>query len=183
MRSTIPPEQALTLAVHCGMSVGRGYCSLVGISSHLARLRAVIGHELILVPSVSVIVFDDQGRLLLVRHAGDRDGWAVPGGAVDIGESPARAAVREIREETGLRIGLLRLLEVLGGADYEVTYPNGDRVAYVTAVYQAAVAGGAPVPDHDEISELDWFSPPQLAGVDLNRFTRALLRATGHLAG
>jgi ADP-ribose pyrophosphatase YjhB (NUDIX family) len=141
----------------------------------------MIGHELVLLPSVSVIVVDDQARLLLVRHAGHQDGWAVPGGAVDIGESPAQAAVREIREETGVEINQLRLLDVLGGADYEVTYANGDRVAYVTAVYQAGVAGGTPVADDEEISELGWFTPPQLASVDLNRFTRALLEATGYL--
>ncbi|MEV6600114.1 NUDIX domain-containing protein [Actinoplanes sp. NPDC051346] len=154
----------------------------MGISPHLARLRSMIGHELILLPSVSVIVVDEQARLLLVRHAGQRDGWAVPGGAVDVGESPAQAAVREIREETGLHINRLRLLDTLGGPDYEVTYPNGDRVAYVTAVYQAGIAGGAPVPDHEEISELDWFAPAQLPGVDLNPFTRALLRTTGYLS-
>ncbi|WP_245716180.1 NUDIX domain-containing protein [Micromonospora humi] len=153
------------------------------MSSHLARLRAVIGHELIQMPSVSVVIVDDHARLLLVRHAGHRDGWAVPGGAVELGESPADAAVREIREEIGIRIGKLRLLDVLGGADYEVTYPNGDRVAYVTAVYQAGIADGTPAADLDEISELGWFTPAQLPGVGLNRFTRALLRATGHLTG
>ncbi|WP_436536432.1 NUDIX domain-containing protein [Actinoplanes sp. HUAS TT8] len=153
----------------------------MAMSPHLARLRALIGHEQILLPSVSVIVTDDRGRLLLVRHSGDHDGWAVPGGAVDLGESPARAAAREILEETGIRIGEPRLLDVLGGADYEVTYPNGDRVAYVTAVYRADVADGTPAPDREEISELGWFAPQQLP--DLNRFTAALLRATGHLAG
>ncbi|MCZ7436849.1 hypothetical protein O7598_10635 [Micromonospora sp. WMMC241] len=45
---------------------------------HLARLRARIGHELIQMPSVSVVVVDDHARILLVRHAG----WAVPGDAV-----------------------------------------------------------------------------------------------------
>nr|WP_225853112.1 NUDIX domain-containing protein [Micromonospora sp. AMSO1212t] len=97
-------------------------------------------------PSVSVVVVDDRARILLVRHAEDGNGWAVPGGAVDIGESPAQAAVREIREEIGVRISRPRLLDVLGGPDYEVTYPNGDRVAYVTAVYQAIIADGEPVP-------------------------------------
>ncbi len=53
----------------------------MGISSYLARLRLMIGHELVLLPSVSVIVVDQQARLLVVRHAGQRDGWAVPGGA------------------------------------------------------------------------------------------------------
>ena len=154
----------------------------MAMSSHLARLRAMIGHELIQLPSVSVLVVDDHARLLLVRHAGSPDGWAVPGGAVDVGESPAQAAIREIREETGIQISEPRLLDVLGGADYEVTYPNGDRVAYVTAVYQAGIKDGTPAPDHDEISELGWFTPPQLPGVELNRFARALLRTTGHLA-
>ncbi|BCY09783.1 NUDIX domain-containing protein [Actinoplanes sp. L3-i22] len=153
----------------------------MGISAHLARLRTMIGHELIQLPSVAVVVVDGHGRLLLVRHAGHREGWAVPGGAVEIGESPVQAAAREIHEETGLRIGEPRLLDVLGGADFEVTYPNGDRVAYVTAVYQAGVAGGTPAPDQEEISELGWFAPLQLAEIELNRFARALLRATGHL--
>ncbi|WP_045741150.1 NUDIX domain-containing protein [Actinoplanes rectilineatus] len=153
----------------------------MGISAHLARLRAMIGHELILLPSVSVLVRDGDGRLMLVRHTGKQDGWAVPGGAVDLGESPAQAAVREIREETGLRIHRLRLLDVLGGADYEVTYANGDRAAYVTAVFEAAVAGGTPAPDREEISELRWFAPQRLPAIGLNRFSRALLQATGHL--
>ncbi|AEV84201.1 NUDIX hydrolase [Actinoplanes sp. SE50] len=153
----------------------------MGISPYLARLRAMIGHELIQLPSVSVLVVDDRDRILLVRHAGDADGWAVPGGAVDIGESPAAAAVREIREETGIVIGPPRLLEVLGGDDFEVRYPNGDRVAYVTAVYRAEVAAGTPVPDREEISEVGWFAVRELDGVDLNRFARALLLATGHL--
>ncbi|WP_239117908.1 NUDIX domain-containing protein [Paractinoplanes ferrugineus] len=152
------------------------------MSAHLARLRALVGHELIQLPSVSVIVVDDEERLLLVRHTGDLAGWAVPGGAVDLGETPARAAVREISEETGLRVGGLRLLDVLGGADYEVIYPNGDRVAYVTAVYEARVVGGTAEPDLAEVSELGWFARAELAVVDLNRFAGALLRATGHLA-
>ncbi|MET7833760.1 NUDIX domain-containing protein [Micromonospora sediminicola] len=104
----------------------------MAMSPYLARLRAVIGHELIQMPSVSVVVVDDDARILLVRHAGHHDGWAVPGGAVDVGESPVEAAVREIREE---------------------------------------------------ISELRWFAPDELPGVQLSRFTKALLRATGHLAG
>jgi ADP-ribose pyrophosphatase YjhB (NUDIX family) len=96
----------------------------VGISAHIARLRAVAGHELLLLPSASVLPIDADGRLLLVRHAGHHDGWGVLGGAVEIGESPAGAAVREAREEIGADVRLVRLLNVLGGPDYEVTYPE-----------------------------------------------------------
>jgi hypothetical protein len=54
---------------------------------------------------------------------------------------------------------------VLGGPDYEVTYPNGDRVAYVTAVYEARIVDGMPTAGDRELS----------------RFARALLRDTGRL--
>jgi 8-oxo-dGTP pyrophosphatase MutT (NUDIX family) len=153
----------------------------VGIAAHIARLRAVVGHELLLLPSVSVLPVDEAGRVLLVRHAGHDDGWGVLGGAVDVGESPAAAAVREAREEIGVGIRLVRLLDVLGGPDYEVSYPNGDRVAYVTAVYEARVVEGSPAVSDGELSELAWFGPGDLAGLRLSGFARALLDATGRL--
>ncbi len=153
----------------------------MGIAAHIARLRAVVGHELLLLPSVSVLPVDEAGRVLLVRHAGHDNGWDVLGGAVDMGESPATAAAREAREEIGVDVQLVRLLDVLGGPDYEVSYPNGDRVAYVTAVYEAQVVGGSPVISDDELSELAWFGTGELPGLELSRFARALLTATGRL--
>jgi len=154
----------------------------VAISAHIARLRAAVGHDLLLLPSVSVLPVDPDGRLLLVQQAGHHDGWAVLGGAVDPGESPAEAAVRETREEIGVDVRLVRLLDVLGGPDYEVIYPNGDRTAYVTSVYEAAILDGSPaVRDDDELSDVAWFAPGELAGLELSRFARALLSATGYL--
>ena len=153
----------------------------MAIPAHIARLRAVVGHDLLLLPSVSVIPVAEDGRLLLVRHAGHHDGWAVLGGAVEIGESPAEAAIRETREEIGVEVRLVRLLDILGGPEYEVRYPNGDRTAYVTAVYEAAIIAGSPDPSDDELSAVAWFAPGQLAGLALNPLTRALLSATGYL--
>ena len=153
----------------------------MGISAYIARLRAAVGHDLLLLPSVSVLPVDEAGRLLLVRHAGHHDGWAVLGGAVEIGESPAQTAVRETREEIGVDIRLVRLLDVLGGPEYEVRYPNGDQVAYVTTVYEATIADGSPGPCDDELSDVAWFAPGQLAGLELSPFTYALLSATGYL--
>lgn len=153
----------------------------MGIAAHIARLRDVVGHELLLLPSVSVLLSDEAGRVLLVRHAGHDDGWGILGGAVEPGESPAEAAVREAREEIAVDVRLVRLLDVLGGPDYEVTYPNGDRVAYVTAVYEARVMAGSPVVSDGELSDLAWFGTRDLPGLELSGFARALLSATGRL--
>ncbi len=60
---------------------------------------------------VDAAVFDEQGRILLIQRA-DNSLWAMPGGAADVGESPAEGAVREAWEETGLRVRPLRLLGV-----------------------------------------------------------------------
>lgn len=142
----------------------------MGISAHIARLRAAVGHDLLLLPSVSVLPVDEAGRLLLVRHAGHHDGWGVLGGAVEVGESPAQAAVGETRKEIGVLIRPVRLLDVLGGPEYEVRYPNGDRAAYVTAVYEAAITEGSPAACDDELSHVAWFTPAQLPALDLSRF-------------
>jgi len=54
-----------------------------------------------MVPSVNVVVIDNDGRILMIRRT-DNDNWAVPGGAIDLGESMVDAAVRETIEETGI---------------------------------------------------------------------------------
>jgi 8-oxo-dGTP pyrophosphatase MutT (NUDIX family) len=54
------------------------------------------------VSAMNVIVVEDQGRLLMIRRP-DTGNWAVPGGAVDLGELVAQAAVRETLEETGIQ--------------------------------------------------------------------------------
>ena len=141
----------------------------------------MVGHELLLLPSVSVLPVDEAGRILLVRHAGQGDEWGTVGGAVEPGESPAAAAIREAREEISAGVELVRLLDVLGGPDYEVCYPNGDRAAYVTAVYEGRISAGTPAPGDGELSAVAWFAPEDLPDLALSRFARALLTATGHL--
>ena len=61
--------------------------------------------------------------ILMVQHREpSRSYWTLPGGGVEAGETPAEAAVREVREETGLRVRTVRLL-------WEGTYGNGHRTS------------------------------------------------------
>src|ERR1700753_1855545 len=153
----------------------------MGIAPHIARLPDVVAHEMVLLPCVSVLPLEEGGRVLLAWHAGHSDGWGTVGGAVDPGESPAEAAVREAREEIGVEIRLGRLLDVLGGPDYEVTYPNGDRGAYATAAYEASIVEGVPAPADGELSDVAWFTREELRTAPLSRLARALLTSTGYL--
>jgi len=145
----------------------------LAISPYLARLRRVIGHELLLVASVAVIPRDASGRILLVRSR-ETGRWQTIGGAVEPDEAPAEAARREALEETGVT---LELVAVLGGPQYRVTYPNGDQVAYVVSVFDARISAGEPDPDGEEISEVAWRKSSELDAVDLDELNRALLKA------
>jgi ADP-ribose pyrophosphatase YjhB (NUDIX family) len=60
---------------------------------------------------VDTAVLDPLGQLLLIQRADDTL-WALPGGACDVGESPATAAAREVREETGYEVEITHLLGV-----------------------------------------------------------------------
>lgn len=64
-------------------------------------------------PKVDVrgVVFDADGRLLLVREASDGL-WTLPGGWADVNESPATATTREVREESGFETRAVKLLAV-----------------------------------------------------------------------
>jgi ADP-ribose pyrophosphatase YjhB (NUDIX family) len=148
------------------------------MSPHIRRLRQLVGHELLVLPSAGVIPRDDGGRILLVRLV-DTDQWAVIGGAVEPDESPRRAAVREAQEEAGVDVALGDILGVVGGPEFRITYPNGDQTSYVSTIFAATVVGGTPRPDGDETSAVAWWPADRLPVADMSGFTRALLRAVG----
>jgi 8-oxo-dGTP pyrophosphatase MutT (NUDIX family) len=150
----------------------------MGIAAHVKRLRDLVGHELLVLPSAAVVPRHDDGRILLVRLI-DTGQWAVIGGAIEPDESPQQAAVREAEEEAGVRLSLGPILGVIGGPEYRVTYPNGDQTAYVSTVFDATVIGGSPRPDGDETSAVQWWPRHQLPYDEMSSFTRALLRAVG----
>ena len=156
------------------------YRLTMAMSEYVRLLRELIGKQLLLMPSVSVLVQDDDDRLLLVRHA-DSGLWGLVGGAVEIDERPDEAAIRETQEETGLLVELTSLVTALGGPGFRVTYPNGDETAYVTTVYEARPVGGAERADGDEVLELGWFRRKELVAIDLGAIAQATLHELGWL--
>ena len=131
------------------------------MSPYLRGIRERIGHDLILLPAVSVFVWDDGGRLLLVRGA-DSGTWQMVGGIVEPDETPADAATREALEETGLAVRVTGIRGVIGGPRFRHTYANGDRVAFVSTMFDARIVSGEPRPDHDETTEVAWLTSDEL---------------------
>jgi ADP-ribose pyrophosphatase YjhB (NUDIX family) len=90
-------------------------------------LRAQVGHQLIYLVYTTTLVFDGEGRILVQRRY-DFDWLGLPGGALEVNEGLRAGAVRETFEETGLRVAVERLVGVFSHPDYNLLYPNGDRV-------------------------------------------------------
>lgn len=127
------------------------------ISQYVDHLRAKIGHDLLLLPGVTAVVINDGGEILLQLRR-DTDAWAPPSGGVEPGETVAESAIREVREETGIDILPQAVVAVLSGAEYNVTYANGDQLATVTTVFRCRPLNAArPRVNDDESRDIRFF--------------------------
>ncbi|MDF2265190.1 NUDIX domain-containing protein [Streptomyces coacervatus] len=125
----------------------------------IREIRASAGHQLLWLPGVSAVVFDGEGRVLLGQRA-DNHRWALISGIPDPGEQPAAAVVREVREETGVRVAVERLIAVRSGR--EVTYPNGDTCQFMDLCFRCRVIDGEARVNDDESLAVGWFALDEL---------------------
>jgi ADP-ribose pyrophosphatase YjhB (NUDIX family) len=124
-----------------------------------------------LVPSVNVIVVNDNGNILMIRRS-DNDNWAVPGGAVDLGESVTQAAIRETKEETGIDCEITGLVGIYSDPKHVLHYTSNDEVRQeFSIVLTARPTGGHPTPS-DESREVHWIKPSTIDNLQMDRSMR-----------
>ena len=133
----------------------------MGMSPYVARIRAAIGHDLLLSPSACAIIHNERGEVLLMQRLDD-DKWDPPGGHIDPDETPAQAAERETYEESGLIVKARRIVGVLGGRAVEHCYPNGDRAQPLIVCFACDVIGGALQSLDGEAKNFGYFAPDAL---------------------
>lgn len=131
------------------------------MSAYYKNLRAQIGTQLIFSPSVAAVIRDEDKHILFVQQAGDTS-WGLPAGAIELGETPAQAVVREAYEETGLNVNPKHLLGVFGGEEFRWVYPDGNQVEYIIFVFDCEVIGGSLYPVDGEIGNYKYFDPSEL---------------------
>ena len=149
---------------------------------YIEYLREFVGTEPLFMPSVTVFVRDND-KILVGRHT-DIDKWVLPGGALEPGELPADAAIREVWEETGLLVQLTGLYGAYSGtANHRVTYPNGDIVDYVAVVFDAVVIGGTLPAATEELAELGWVTEAELRRLDTAAWLAPMLDNPGFERG
>ncbi len=95
-----------------------------------------------LMVGASAVVTDSDGRILLQRRS-DSGNWALPGGVMDIGETLAECAIREVREETGFDVQIERIVGIYSDPGHVLAYHDGEVRQEFSICLACTIVGGA----------------------------------------
>ena len=119
---------------------------------YIHGLRPLIGHRKIILNCAGALIIRD-GRILFQRRT-DNGKWGLIGGLLEMNETYEQAALREIREETGLEVRLDSFLGIFH--NHDMVWANGDAAHVISAVYTAEIVSGEPRIDAESF-ELRFF--------------------------
>lgn len=118
------------------------------------------------VPSVTAIVHDQSGRLLLI-HKTDNDLWALPGGGHEIGENISDTVVREVLEETGISVEVQSIVGIYTDPRHVIAYDDGEVRQQFSICFLARPVSGS-LRTSDESKEVRWVDPADLDKLEIH---------------
>mgnify|MGYP001090895803 CR=1 FL=1 len=124
-----------------------------------------IGKQAVLRAGASAIIFDDAHQKVLLTKRADNGRWCLPGGGMDPGESIEETCVREVLEETGLKVRVIRLVGVYTSPDLIIEYPDGNLIQPVAFSFEAEVTGGE-LALSDETTAYGYFTLNEIDSLD-----------------
>lgn len=132
---------------------------------YISYIRSKVGHDKVILTFTGGILADKDGRVLL-QLRGDKKTWAIPGGAMELGESTLDTAKREFFEETGIKVEAVRFLNVY--SHFEEVYPNGDEVQTIVMIYEFKALNDFDISDfhNEETLRLRFFSEEEIAELE-----------------
>jgi ADP-ribose pyrophosphatase YjhB (NUDIX family) len=119
-----------------------------------------------LVCGCSATIFDATRQKVLLTRRTDNGRWCLPGGRMESGESVAETCIREILEETGLEVRIIRLLGVYSSPHRLVEYADGNRYQIVALNFEAEAIGGT-LSTSDETTDFGYFTPDEIWRMDV----------------
>ena len=148
------------------------------MSAYYQELRQKIGTQLIFCPSVVAVIRNELQQILFVQEEG-ATGWGLPAGAIEIGETPAEALIREVYEETGLSCVPSTLLGVFGGQEFRWVYPDGNQVEYLKFVFEGRIRKGTLHSVDGEIEHYQFFDERSFPPLQFP-YPKEIFSAEGH---
>lgn len=115
-----------------------------------------------IVPAARAVIFDDRGRILLIRR-GDNKQWALPAGGMEPGESVTECMAREVWEETGLKVESSVAFAIY--SEPRFTAPTRPEAQLLTVAYRVDEWSGELRRETEETDDARWFSVEDLRGL------------------
>ena len=123
---------------------------------YIMNLREKVGHDPLIGVGATTLVFNNKNELLL-NLRNDTNNWGIPGGSKELNETLEECAIRELKEETNIKVIDLELITVLSGIEYYFKYPNDDELDCVIALYKVSNYEGELYINDGESKELKFF--------------------------
>lgn len=130
---------------------------------YVTYIRSLVGNNKIMMNAAACIVVNDKNEILL-QLRGDDHFWGLPGGIMEMGERPEESAKREVFEETGYNVELVKYLGDYHNFDKH--WPGGDSAHIICFIYVGKIVSGTMTIDMDETLDLKWYSYDELPEID-----------------
>jgi mutator protein MutT len=116
--------------------------------------------------AVSAFIQNEHGRILMIRRT-DNDMYSIPGGQVEPGETLTQAAIREVKEETGIDIHVIELIGLYSDPSHVIAYDDGEVRQEFSICFRAQPINGE-LRTSSESKEVRWIELTQLASLNIN---------------
>lgn len=116
--------------------------------------------------AVSALVRNDHGQVLMI-HRTDNGKASIPGGGVELGETPAQAVVREVEEETGIDVAVTGLIGIFSNPEHVIAYDDGEVRQEFSICFTADPVGGE-LRTSTESKSVGWIEPGDLVNLDIH---------------
>ena len=127
-----------------------------------------------LVVGSSAVMTDARNRILLQRRT-DSGNWALPGGAMDIGETFAQSVTREVKEETGFDVRIDRIIGIYSDPAHVFAYDDGEVRQEFSICLACTIVGGT-LRVSSESTAVEFFSVVDLPDLQMHESIRIRIR-------
>lgn len=119
-----------------------------------------------LVPAASAVVTNENGHILLQKRK-DNDLWSLPGGVMEIGESIEETIVREVWEETGLEVEVLKCIGIYTDPKHVIEYSDGEVRQQFSICFECRIISGS-ITVSSESVEVNFFSLNEIKKLEIH---------------
>jgi 8-oxo-dGTP pyrophosphatase MutT (NUDIX family) len=123
-----------------------------------------------IVPAASAVVIGDNNRILLQKRR-DNGLWSLPGGGMELGESIEETIIREVKEETGYDVKVLKCIGIYTDPEHVIEYSDGEIRQQFSICFACEITGGS-LEVSSESKEVEFISLDQIKSLEMHQAQR-----------